>query len=310
MFDSIIKNLKNIFIVLMIIQFVPALIQSSKNLFTDYTGPAKARVGLIVVKGMISDATFYTKRIEAFLKDDEIKGLILRIDSPGGYAGCCDVVYNELKRFRTKKPIVAVIENIGASGSYYLAAAANTVIASPLSLVGSIGVYMELANVRQLLDSWHVQFKFVQSGKYKTVGSMVNDITPEGMAYLQKLSDDQYQSFVSTMAQARNINASEHTLWADGQIFTGQQALGLKLIDKLGSISDALEEIKQLAHITADIKVVQSKKKVGFVRSMLLGSDDDADTTVEAASSVASFAHQVVRQFSAQQSVSAMPATL
>lgn len=310
MFSRFLTALKNIIIVLILIQFIPGIIENSKHLFAEASSPTKERIGLIVVKGMINDATFYTKRIEAFAKDDEIKGLILRINSPGGYSGCCDAIYNELKRFRTKKPIVAVIENVGASGAYYLAAAANTIIASPLSLVGSIGVYMELANVRQLLDTWHVQFKFVQAGKYKTVGSMVNELSPEGLAYLQKLADDQYQCFTQTMATARGLNPAEHTAWADGQVFTGQQALALKLVDKLGSVSDAIDEIKHLANTTAEVKIVQAKKNTGFLRKMLMGSDDDADTSVDTASKIATFAREVTTQFASQQASSMTPVSL
>jgi protease-4 len=311
MLEKTVKILKNVFIVLVMIQFVPGIIQNTKHLLTDATGAVKEKVGLLVVKGMISDATFYTKRIEAFLKDDEIKGLILRIDSPGGIAGCCDSIFNELKYFRAKKPIVALIENVGASGSYYLAAASNTIIASQASIIGSIGVFMQLTNVRQLLESWHVTHSFIESGKYKTVGSMVNDLTPEGRAYLQKLSDGQYQTFVNTMADARGLKATEHTLWADGQVFTGQQALELKLIDKLGSITDAIEEIKRLANITTDVKVVQVKKNTGLLRKLLAGGDDDSDTTVNsAAATVASFAQQVTEQFIAQQAQSPVQVNL
>jgi len=308
MLDFITKLLKTLFFVFLIIQFVPAIFVSTKHLLEEAMVP-KVHVGLINVNGLIHDASFYTKRIDAFLKDEEVKGLILRINSPGGYSGCCEAVYNELKRFGKKKPIVAVIENVGASGAYHLAAAAHTIIASPLSIVGSIGVFMELTNIRQLLESWHVHFSYVQSGKYKTVGSMNKDLSPEEQAYLQRLADDQYNCFVRTIAEARKLNPADSATWADGQSFTGRQALQLKLIDKLGSISDGIEEVKSLAALDHDVKLVRIPKSSGLLRQLIASGDEEGGEGLDVAASVASFAHDVTSKWVAQATTCQVPAT-
>ncbi len=305
MLKKLFSAVKALFFVFIIIQFVPAIIVTAKHLLDTAMHP-KTHIALLPVNGMISDAAFYTNRLDAFLKDDEIKGLILRINSPGGISGCCQAIFNEISNFAKKKPVVAVVENVAASGSYYIAAAADCVIASPLSLIGSIGVYMELANAKQLLADWHVNFSYVQTGKYKTVGSRVKDLSTDDTAYLQKLSDDQYNCFVREIAKARGLDALQHTVWADGQIFTGVRAVELKLVDQLGSISDAIEEMKKLASIDADqhIKLVQAPKHTGLLRQLLFGKSEDGDDEgFDVASSVATFASKVSKQFCVEQTV-------
>lgn len=311
MLKTLFNAIKALFFVFIIIQFVPAIIVSTKHLLDNATHP-KTHIALLPVNGMISDAAFYTNRLDAFLKDDDIKGLILRINSPGGLSGCCQAIFSEVSHFAKKKPVVAIIENVAASGSYYIAAAADSVIASPLALIGSIGVYMELANARQLLADWHVDFTYVQSGKYKTVGSKVKDLTPDDAVYLQKLSDDQYHCFVLEIAKARGLDASQHIVWADGQIFTGVRAVELKLVDQLGSITDAIEEMKKLASIDANeqVKLVQAPKNTGLLRQLLVGNGEDDGEGFDLASSLATFASKVSKQFYAEQAVASVQTTL
>ncbi len=312
MISSLFRVIKALFFIFIILQFVPAIIVSTKQMLDTAMHP-KTQIGLLPINGMISDASFYTKRLDAFLKDDEIKGLILRINSPGGHSGCCQAIFNELKHFAAKKPVVALIENVGASGSYYIAAASNTIIASPLSLVGSIGTYMEIANIKQLLTDWHVEHTYVQAGKYKTAGSMTKDLTPDEMVYLQKLADDQYLCFVQEIAQARKLDAASHRAWADGRVFNGTRALEHRLIDKLGSITDAVTEIKKLAHIDEleSIKLIQIPHQAGWLRQVLVGNGDEADGDgLDAAATVATFAHGVTKHFYALQAAGSTPTSV
>src|SRR3989304_2559274 len=125
--------IKNLFWLLLVIQFAPMVFSGLKTTLEDIFFP-KTHIGYLAINGFIGESNYYIKTIEDFAKAPEIKGLILRINSPGGYSGSCQVIFNELKKFRTKKPIVAFIENAGASGAYYIAMTANTVIASPISL--------------------------------------------------------------------------------------------------------------------------------------------------------------------------------
>lgn len=293
-FSTIIKN---IFFIILILQFAPMIFSGLKSTFEDTFSP-KAHVGYLTINGFIGDSTYYIKQIDEFSKNPDIKALLLRINSPGGYSGSSQVVFSELKKFKKNKPIVAFIENTGASGAYYIAMAADSIIASPISLVGSIGVFMELPNVKELLTSWKINYRYVQSGTYKTTGSMVKDVNAQELAYLQELSDDQYKQFVHDVAESRKLDAKNHTAWADGKAFTGNQALKLKLVDKLGSFSDALDEVKRIAKIQEEIKLIQPKKASTFAR--LLG-DDELGQEMSMADHTACFLSNVWNKFSTLQ---------
>ena len=298
--DRFYSILKNVFFLLLILQFLPVVFSGLRSTLED-TLSGKVHVGYLTINGEIKDAAFYIKKIDDFAKASDIKGLMLRINSPGGYSGACQVVFNELKKFKEKKPIVAVIENIGASGAYYIAAVSNSIIASPLSLVGSIGVFMELPNVKDLLASWKVQYRYVQSGTYKTVGSAVKDLTSSEQAYLQQLSDNQYDQFVQDIAQVRQLDSKNHTQWADGKVFTGNQALALKLIDRVGSFSDAREEMQRILETEEELKFVQPKKAPGFMR--LFGAEEDfGQESMSMSDRVATFLSAVYQKFVTQQS--------
>ena len=294
--------IKNLFIVLLFLQFAPSIISGIKSTLVDTIAP-KTHVGYLTVSGPITDAAFYVKKIDDMSKDTEIKALFLRINSPGGYAGSSQAIFNELKKFRAKKPVVALIENMGASGAYYIAAAANSIVASPMAMVGSIGVLMELPNVKDLLLSWKVQYRYVQSGTFKTAGSMVKDLTKEELEYLQRMSDDNYHQFIKDVAEFRNLSVKDHKRWADGQVLTGNQALKLKLIDKLGSYNDALAEIKRLAKIPAtdEVRLIPAKRPTGLARWFGSEDDDMGGDQMSAATHVAGFMGSVYHAFVTQQ---------
>lgn len=298
-FFSIIKNL---FILLLFLQFAPSAISGLKTVLVDAMYP-KVQVGYLNINGPITDSSFYIKKIDDFAKAPDIKALLLRINSPGGYSGSSQVIFNELKRFKKDKPVVALIENVGASGAYYIAAAATTIIASPLSLVGSIGVFMELPNVKDLLESWKVHYRFVQSGAYKTTGSPVKAISEKELEYLQVLSDEQYNQFITDVAESRNIAIADDKQWADGKALTGTQGLKLKLIDQLGSYNDALNEVKKLAKVEKDeeIKLVHAKKVTGFMK-YFADEDDFGQDSVSLSDRVATFLSSVYQKITMQQS--------
>ncbi|MFA6527601.1 MAG: signal peptide peptidase SppA [Candidatus Babeliales bacterium] len=283
--DTFFKTIKNLFYLFLFLAFVPSIIVNLKNVLSD-TFFAKAQIGYMTLNGDIADSHHYVKQIEAFAKDNDIKGLLIRINSPGGYAGSSYVLFNELRKFQEKKPVVAVIENICASGAYYAAITADTIISSPLAMVGSIGVLMGIPNVKELMEHWRVHYTYVQSGTYKTTGSPLKDLEPQELTHLQALSDNNYEQFIKDVAENRSLNIKHATEWADGKIFTGNQALKLHLVDKLGTFKDGLDEIKRLAKIKDEIQLVQIKKPSLFMR-LISGDEDDADGQEASAASVA-----------------------
>ncbi|MFH1831510.1 MAG: signal peptide peptidase SppA [bacterium] len=291
--------LKNLFLVVIILQIAPLIIS---NVFTTIkeTLKPKAHVGLLKITGIIHDSSFYTKHIEKCEKDPEIKALFIKIESPGGMPGTAQALYNEINAFKKKKPVIVLVENVCASAGYYVASAANTIIASPSSLVGSIGVLMQIPNVKKLLDNWNVSIGYIQSGKYKTAGSPTKEMSKEEEVYLQKLSNSAYLQFVKDIAQSRNLSDKAQEKWANGQIFMGNQALELKLIDQIGSHREAIKAIKKLAKIDEkqDIKFVPAEKASGGLMKLLMGSDEEYSSDGNSFSTkVALFLNDVYKNF-------------
>lgn len=274
--DLFFKYLKNVFWVLLILQFAPGFVG---NLVTGISDSLvhKEHIGQLTINGMISDSTFYVKNIRRFAKDRDIKGLLIRIESPGGYPGSAQAVFQELQKFAKEKPVVVFVENMAASAAYYVACAADKIISTPSAAVGSVGVFCELPNYKELLDSWKVKFRYVQSGAYKTAGSPVADLSEKELLYLQELSDDTYHQFVNDVAQSRSLDPALHTIWANGKTMTGNQALALNLVDDLGSWSDALAAIKELAKIEGKMKLVQAKRKKSLMNLFMQGDEEESN---------------------------------
>jgi protease IV len=265
--------LKNVFWVILILQFAPVAIKNISRSFSSAMEP-KTLVGQLNVKGPISDSTFYVRQIHKFLKDKNVKALFLKIDSPGGTAGSSQAIYKELLKFKEQKPIVALVENVAASGGYQVAAASNYIIAPSPSTIGSIGVWLSIPpNLKGISDKWDIKFRHIQSGKYKTAGHPFREDNEEELSFLQSLSDDAYNQFLKDMASARNLSLKNKSEWAEGKIFTGNQALKLKLIDQTGSFSDAITKLKELGKITTEIKFAKPKRPSKFMR--LFGGQDD-----------------------------------
>ena len=282
--------LKNIFFGMLILQFAPSVISSIKDGLEEAFYP-KSQVGCLNITGLIRDSRYYTKRLEEFEKNSSIKALLVKIDSPGGYPGSSQAIFRELLKFKKKKPVVVWVENVCASGGYYIACAANKIIANPSSVVGSIGVMGVVPNVKELLNSWNIKVHHVQSGKYKTAGSPSRELTPEEMEYLQSSSDDIYEQFIKDVAQNRGLIEKDYEQWADGKVYTGNKALQLRLIDQVGAYSDAVDMIKKLANIKDEIKFVTIQKSSGGLLSRLFMGEEELGAEI---SSVSDMSAQVL----------------
>jgi protease-4 len=296
--DVFFKYVKNIFILLIVLQFAPMVLSGLKKIIEDNLFP-KVHIGLINISGVLSNATYYEKKIEKFAKSPDIKGIILKIDSPGGLPGTAQAIFNALKKCKEKKPVVTVVENVCASASYYAALASNMIICNPSSLIGSIGVLVALPNVKHLLNNWKIRFDYLQSGSYKTAGSPLKDATEEELTYLQGQADDIYQQFIKDVATCRKISPKDFTVWADGKVFTGNQALKLKLVDKLGSFYDGVSEMKHLLELDeeTEIKLIKPTQASSLMR--LLGADEEygIDAHSSLADRFACFASDVYHKF-------------
>ena len=226
------------------------------------SGTGKDKVLLMDVSGVISSENkegFYSspgmlatvkEELERATKDERVKAVVLRINSPGGTVTASDIIYHELKTFKTSRkiPIVASIMDVGASGGYYIAAAADAVLAHPSSVTGSIGVIMLTVNARGLLEKVGVETNAVTSGPRKDMGSPFRAMLPEERAIFQGVIDGFYQRFLQIVQEGRpGLNGETIKKLADGRIYSGEQAKASGLGDEIGYLDDAIELAKKRA---------------------------------------------------------------
>ncbi|ALA59716.1 signal peptide peptidase SppA [Nitrospira moscoviensis] len=241
---------------------------------TQVSGTGKAKVLLMEVSGVISsqegDGFVPTPSMIANIKeqlsraaqDDAVKALVLRINTPGGTVTASDIIHHEVKAFKSnrKVPVVASIMDVGASGGYYIAAAADSVLAHPSSVTGSIGVIMLTMNAKGLLEKVGVEATAVASGPRKDMGSPFRAMTPEERSIFQGLIDSFYQRFLSVVQEGRpNLQMDQIKKLADGRIYTGDQAKAAGLVDDIGYLEDAVELAKKKAGVT-EARVVMYRR--------------------------------------------------
>jgi len=268
--------LKNIFFLLLIIQVAPFLIMGIKKQYKNLLEP-QTQVGVISCKGTIDNAGFYVTHLQKFFKDNDIKAILLKIDSGGGTAGTAQTIFNEIKDLKKDhpKPIITLVENACASGAYYIACATDFIIAPASAFMGSVGVYIAHPNFKDCIEQFKIHYTVTQSGKYKTVGDPLLAMPEDGKELLQQLTDDTHDQFIQDVMESRHLVAGQSSAWKDGQILTGRQALTIGLIDALGSPEAAEKTIKERACITNEIEWIKPQKP--SLLATLFGADNDDD---------------------------------
>jgi protease-4 len=229
--------------------------------------PGLDKIALVKVEGLLIDSERIVDEINDYAEDSSIKAIILRIDSPGGGVVVSQEIYNAVLNARTtgKKKVVMSLGSVAASGGYYIAAAGDRIVANPGTLTGSIGVKMEFANVEKLLEKIGVKGMVVKAGEYKDIGSPYRDMSDAEKKLLQAVIDDVHGQFIEAVAKGRSLPEEDVKAIADGRIFTGRQALQLKLVDQLGDLEDSIHAAAELAGIKGKPKIVKKEKKVPFL---------------------------------------------
>ena len=217
---------------------------------TSSTELKPANLQEIQLAGPILNADAILKEIETVQKDTKIKGVLLNINSPGGSVPPSIEIAYAIKALKKHKPVVVYASGIMASGSYYSAIYADKIIANPGSIVGSIGVIMESANIEELMKTIGIQTQIVKQGTYKEAGTPTRKWTPEERAELEKLTKDTYDLFVKDVADARGLQISDSKKYADAHIFSARRAKEVGLIDDVGVKGQAKAEIEKLAKVT------------------------------------------------------------
>jgi protease-4 len=249
-----------------------------------------ARIGIVEAKGVIGDggqgvdADKIVKLLKKYEKDDDIRAIVLRVDSPGGSVAPSQEIYDAIKRIKAKKKVVVSMGNLAASGGYYISAPADKIYAEPGTLTGSIGVIFQHFNVRGLLELAKVDETTLKSGKYKDTLSPFRPIQETDREEIQGISDDVYGQFVKAVAEGRNLPEAKVREIAEGRIYTGRRAKELKLVDELGGMDDAMAAAWALAGQSGDPKFQYPSHEREFsVRDLMKGAFQGAAEGVRGA---------------------------
>lgn len=223
--------------------------------------PFGGSVAVVKIQGPIFESEPFIKELKQVDDNSSIKAIVLRIDSPGGAVAASQEIFEQVKKIKETKKIVVSMGTVAASGAYYIASCAHKILASPGTITGSIGVIMESFDVGELMRWAHLESRVLKSGKFKDTGSIYRELTPEERVYLQTLLDNMYQQFMGAVSEGRNIPLEEIKKLAEGKVYTGEQALKVRLVDGYGTLYDAIDEAKKLAGLAEDAHVIWPREE-------------------------------------------------
>jgi protease-4 len=231
------------------------------------------RIGVVDLDGVILSPQPVVGQLKKLAADSSIKAIILHVNSPGGGVAASEEIYREVKRIREekKKRIVVSIETVGASGAYYIASASNKIYADQGSIVGSIGVIAEWVNYGDLLKWAKLKSVVFKTGEFKDTGSPSRELTPAEQAYLQGLIDNMFGQFIQAVADGRGMKFDDVKAIANGKVWTGKEALSMKLIDNVGDFEAVVNDTAQSVGISGEPTLVHPEKDRRTLLDLLLG---------------------------------------
>ncbi len=228
---------------------------------TFWAGGGK-KIAIVEVHGVIDNSSEVIRQLRKYAQDNSIPAVVVHIDSPGGGAASSQEIYEEINRIKEKgKKVVASMGTVGASGGYYIACAADTIIADPATITGSIGVIFEFPVAEELFKKIGLKYEVVKRGDIKEVGTWTRSMTDKERKSLQSVVDDTYEQFVEAIVAGRRMKKEEIMRIADGSIFTGRQAKELGLVDELGNLQDAIKIAGEMVGIKEYPKTVKEIKR-------------------------------------------------
>ena len=259
-----------------------------EELVADPGETSRRKIALIEVEGMLANTratsggilggggenkvSLLKQQLDAAAADDRVKGVVLRINSPGGTVAASDTMYEMVQHFResTGKPVVAYCQDIAASGGYYVACAADEIHASEASIVGSIGVILQAPDLSGLMEKVGVSVSSLKSGPLKDMGSPYDGLDDNERAVMQTMVDEMYASFTAVVDDARG-DAVDRSLAYDGRVFTGTQAMEVGLLDRLCGLEESIDRARRLAKAPG-AAVIQYKRPFGYSGSIYASS--------------------------------------
>jgi protease-4 len=224
-----------------------------------------SKIAIVELKGVIVSSEDIVRQIKKYRENGSIKGILLRVDSPGGGVVASQEIYEEVKKTRDSgKPIVVSMGALAASGGYYVSCGASRLVANRGTLTGSIGVISEFLQLKEALDKLGVGFKTIKSGKLKDAGSSSRKMTEEDERYFQQLMDDVHRQFIAVVEHERHLDHNLVVNIADGRVFTGEQAVEAGLVDTLGTYQDAVSITAEISGISGEPSIVKERKRRSF----------------------------------------------
>jgi protease-4 len=236
----------------------------------------KASILALDLEGPIISGKDFLEQLRKYRKEDSVKGVLIRINSPGGVVGPSEEIWAEIKRTREefKKPVVAYCGSVAASGAYYAAVAADKIVTTGGCMIGSIGALMEFINLEKLYDWAKVQRYSITTGAFKDAGAEYKPLKPEERALFQALLNDVLAQFKAAVSDGRKMKMEFLNQYADGRVFTGAQAVKLGFADEVGTWDDARRIVGEMAGLGKDPKVFAPKKRKGLRAFFEDGGED------------------------------------
>jgi protease-4 len=234
------------------------------------------KLAVVELKGAITSSEDVVRQLKKYRDDSGIKGIVLRIDSPGGAVVPSQEMYEEVKKTREVKPVIVSMGSVAASGGYYVACGASRLVANRGTLTGSIGVISEFLQLHEALAKLGIDVKTIKAGKMKDAGSSTRRMDPDHEKYFQQIMDQVHKQFIAVVEGARELEHTEALAIADGRVFTGEQAVELGLVDTLGTYEEAIQIAAAMCDIEGEPSLVKERERKGVFNRMF-----DVDKKIE-----------------------------
>ncbi len=218
-------------------------------------------IAIVDVLGPIEGSRETVRTLKKFSKQEDVKAIVLRVDSPGGVVGASQEIHDAVKEANQKKPLVVSMGNVAASGGYYVSAPARKIVATPGTITGSLGVIAQYFMVGELLKKAHLQWEVIKAGKVKDIGSPFRKMTDEERKILSHMTEDIHEQFIEAVATGRKMKVDDVRNLADGRVVSGRQAQKLGLVDELGGLERAIEIAAKLGNVQGEPKVIYPEKE-------------------------------------------------
>lgn len=238
--------------------------------YYEESGKGAGKVAIVDLNFTILSSESIVRQFKKYGEDKSIKAIILRVNTPGGGVAASQEMYEAIKKTRDAgKPVIVSIGSLGASGGYYAACGGSTIVADPGSLVGSIGVIINIMNYEGLADKIGISQTIFKSGELKDAGNPLRQLNEKDKEYFQSIVMDSYDQFLSVVSSERKMDKEKLKEYADGRVFTGKQAKEIGLIDSLGTFEDAIAIAGRMAGIDGEPTIVKERERASLVERIL-----------------------------------------